>query len=115
MTAGERGKEVEQLSHQRVSFMVVRPGQIRVSIHRTEGFDREFLRQSLVRVFKKSEHEADVIVRTAELAGSADCGTYSRQIAETKVDEIRLAALRRHARIDMRLSPNDLGRKTANS
>lgn len=115
MTAGERGKEVEQLSQQRISYIAVRPGQIRVSIHRTEGFDRDFLRQSLMRVFKKSEHEADVIVRTVELAGSADCGTYSRQVAETKVDEIRLAALRRHARIDMRLSGNDLVRKKANS
>jgi ATP-dependent Clp protease adapter protein ClpS len=114
VTAGERGKEVEQLSQQRRSFANVRPGQIRVSIHRTESFDPEFLYQLLVRVFKKSAEEAEVIIKTVELAGSADCGTYSRQVAETKVDEVRLSALRRHARIDMRLSNNDPSRKKAN-
>ena len=114
MSASERGKEVEKVSQQHINFVMTLPGKIRVSIHKTESFEREFVRQSLVRVFKKSEHEAEVIVKTVEMAGSADCGTYSRQVAETKVDEIRLAALRRHARIDMRLTPNDLNKNKAN-
>lgn len=71
-----------------------------MSIHKTESLDPEFLRQALVRVFKKSEQDAQVIIRTVELAGSAECGTYSRQVAETKVDEVRSDALRRQTRID---------------
>ncbi|WP_171049047.1 hypothetical protein [Rhizobium sp. MHM7A] len=46
-----------------------------MSIHKTESLDSEFLRQALVRVFKKSEQDAQVIIRTVELAGSAECGT----------------------------------------
>lgn len=113
MTASERGKEVEQPRQHRGDVASARPGDIRVSVYKTESFDREFIRQTLMRVFNKSGQDAQIIVRTVELAGSADCGTYSRQVAETKVDEVRSAALRLQKRIDMRLSRNDLSRNTA--
>lgn len=114
MTSSERGKEVEQPSQQSSNLVIARPGEIRVSIYKTESLDPEFLRQVLMRVFRKSEQEAWLIIRTVELAGSAVCGTYSRQVAETKVDEVRSAALRRQTRIDMRLSKNDPSINKAN-
>jgi ATP-dependent Clp protease adapter protein ClpS len=114
VTAGERGKEVEHPSRLWHSPKIARPGDIEVSIHRTESFDPEFMRQSLMKIFNKTIQDAQIIVRTVELAGSANCGTFSRQVAETKVDEVRSAALRRQTRIDMRLSRNDLSINKAN-
>lgn len=113
MTARERGKETDRPSQQHHTI-IARPGEIRISVHKSERLDRDFLRQVLMRVFNKSEQDASIIVRTVDLVGSADCGAYSRQVAETKVDEVRSDALRRQIPIDMRLSRNDASINKAN-
>jgi ATP-dependent Clp protease adapter protein ClpS len=114
VTADEHGRAAEVSSRHLQKITISRPGDISISVHRTEGFDREFLRQELIRIFNKTDEAANVILQTIEIVGAADCGTYSRQIAETKVDEVRLDALRRHTRIDMRLSVKDVSINKAN-
>ena len=64
-----------------------RPKLHRVLLHNDDYTTREFVVAVLQHVFHKSESDAQTIMFHAHTTGYAVAGVYTREIAETKVDE----------------------------
>jgi ATP-dependent Clp protease adaptor protein ClpS len=64
-----------------------RPKLHRVLLHNDDYTTREFVVAVLQHVFHKSESDAHSIMIHAHTTGYAVAGVYTREIAETKVDE----------------------------
>lgn len=112
MTTGEQRRE--ETSDLRLSDGGPRPGQITVELYRTPQFNAEIVASILRRSFRKSEESAWEIVETVRRCGHAECGAYSREIAETMVDEVKHEASRRQIMVDMRLHKSKAHIKRAN-
>ncbi|MSP24358.1 MAG: ATP-dependent Clp protease adaptor ClpS [Myxococcales bacterium] len=68
------------------------PRQYKVILHNDHYTSMEFVVLVLMRFFQKSETEANHVMLTVHHKGHAVAGTYSRDVAETKVEEVHAFA-----------------------
>ena len=80
---GDVAVEEKPQSKQRVQ----RPRLYRVLLHNDDFTPREFVVMILEQIFLKSESDAVSIMMHAHTTGFAVAGVYTREIAETKVEE----------------------------
>ncbi len=64
------------------------PKRYRVIFHNDDYTTMEFVTDVLVRFFHKTEAEATHIMLTVHKKGSATAGVYTRDVAETKVEQV---------------------------
>ncbi len=64
------------------------PRRYRVLFHNDDYTTMEFVVDALVRFFHKSQAEATHIMLTVHKKGNAVAGVYTRDVAETKVEEV---------------------------
>ena len=69
-----------------------RPKKYKVIFHNDDFTTMEFVVEVLKTVFYKSEAEADVIMMKVHHNGQAEVGTYSYDVAMTKVEQTRSMA-----------------------
>ena len=73
-------------------FGVDMPKRYKVVMHNDDYTSMEFVVDVLMSVFRKSEVEAATLMQKIHEENYAVCGVYTKEIAETKVEEtIRLA------------------------
>ncbi len=65
-----------------------KPRRFKVLLHNDDYTTMEFVVHLLVTFFRKSHAEATHLMLTVHHKGSAVCGVYPREVAETKVDEV---------------------------
>ena len=65
-----------------------RPRRYRVLMHNDDFTTMEFVVQVLVDLFNKSLTEATQIMLSVHYKGQGVCGTYTREVAETKVHQV---------------------------
>ena len=75
---------------------VVEPRLYRVLLHNDDYTTMEFVVQVLQSVFGKTEAEAHAIMLRVHREGVGECGIYTAEIAETKVNLVHTLA-RRHS------------------
>lgn len=68
------------------------PRRYKVLIHNDDYTSMEFVVHVLRRVFQKPEHEATRIMLAVHQQGLGECGVYTVEIAETKVDTVHAMA-----------------------
>ena len=64
------------------------PKRFRVFFHNDDYTTMEFVVDALMRFFHKSQAEATHIMLTVHKKGNAVAGIYTRDVAETKVEEV---------------------------
>jgi ATP-dependent Clp protease adaptor protein ClpS len=64
------------------------PRRYRVIFHNDDFTTMEFVIEALIRFFHKSQAEATHLMLTVHRKGQAVAGVYTRDIAETKVEEV---------------------------
>jgi ATP-dependent Clp protease adaptor protein ClpS len=64
------------------------PRRYRVIFHNDDYTTMEFVVDALIRFFHKSEAEATHIMLTVHKKGSGTAGVYTRDVAETKVEQV---------------------------
>src|SRR5580698_2674814 len=64
------------------------PRRFKVIFHNDDYTTMEFVVDALMRIFHKSQAEATHIMLTVHKKGSAVAGVYTRDVAETKVEEV---------------------------
>src|SRR2546425_8368588 len=64
------------------------PRRYRVIFHNDDYTTMEFVVDALIRFFHKSQAEATHIMLTVHKKGSGVAGTYTRDVAETKVEQV---------------------------
>jgi ATP-dependent Clp protease adaptor protein ClpS len=64
------------------------PRRYRVIFHNDDYTTMEFVVDALIRFFHKSEAEATHIMLTVHKKGSGVAGVYTRDVAETKVEQV---------------------------
>ncbi len=65
-----------------------RPRRYRVLLHNDDFTTMEFVVQLLMDLFNKSHTEATQIMLSVHFKGHGVCGTYTREVAETKVHQV---------------------------
>lgn len=68
------------------------PELYRVILHNDDYTTMEFVIDVLQSIFHKSTREAEEIMWTVHEKGQAVCGIYTYEIAETKVEQVKLKA-----------------------
>jgi ATP-dependent Clp protease adaptor protein ClpS len=68
------------------------PSMYRVILHNDDYTTMEFVVEILERIFHKKRMEAEEIMWTVHEKGSAVCGIYTFEIAQTKVEQVKMAA-----------------------
>ena len=71
------------------------PRRYRVLFHNDDYTTMEFVVDCLITFFHKTETEATHVMLTVHRLGAATAGIYSREIAETKVEQV-IAHARKH-------------------
>lgn len=71
---------------------VQEPRKYRVLLHNDDYTTMDFVVEVLIRVFRKSETEATIIMLQIHNEGFGICGTYTAEVAETKVDMVHRLA-----------------------
>jgi len=69
------------------------PALYRVSLQRDDFTPMEFVLGMLEKFFNMDRREAADVMLTAQEQGSADCGLYTKDVAETKIAEVTEYAL----------------------
>jgi ATP-dependent Clp protease adaptor protein ClpS len=78
-----------------------------VLFHNDDYTTREFVVEVLMQYFDKTEPEATHLMLTVHFTGRAVAGVYSRDIAETKVEQVHQAAERRGYPLRLTAEPVD--------
>lgn len=73
---------------------VKRPRRFQVVFHNDDYTTMEFVVMVLVKYFHKTETEATQLMLTIHHKGRAIAGTYTRDVAETKVEQVMTQAKR---------------------
>jgi len=68
------------------------PKKYRVLLHNDDYTTMDFVVEVLVKIFRKSEAEATVIMLQIHKEGVGVCGLYTAEVAETKVDMVHRLA-----------------------
>jgi len=68
------------------------PELYRVILHNDDYTTMEFVVEVLKNIFKKNAAEAEAIMWTVHEKGQAVCGVYTYEIAETKVEQVKVLA-----------------------
>jgi len=68
------------------------PQLYRVILHNDDYTTMEFVIDVLKKIFRKSTDEAETIMWTVHEKGQAVCGVYTYEIAETKVEQVKVLA-----------------------
>ena len=68
------------------------PQLYRVILHNDDYTTMEFVIDVLKKIFKKSTDEAEEIMWKVHEKGQAVCGVYTYEIAETKVEQVKVLA-----------------------
>jgi len=68
------------------------PPMYRVVLHNDDYTTMEFVVHVLMSVFHKSEAESERIMLDVHKKGRGVCGVYTREIAQTKVEQVRTLA-----------------------
>ena len=71
---------------------VKRPGRYRVILLNDDYTTMEFVILILVEIFRKTQEEAVAVMLEVHKKGRGVAGIYSKEIAETKVDEVHKKA-----------------------
>ena len=64
----------------------------RVILHNDDYTTMEFVVHILTMIFHKSEQESERIMLDVHKKGKGVCGVYTREIAQTKVEQVRVLA-----------------------
>jgi ATP-dependent Clp protease adaptor protein ClpS len=78
-----------------------------VIFHNDDYTTREFVVESLMQFFDKTEPEATHVMLTVHYKGRGVAGVYSRDMAETKVDQVHRAAEARGYPLRLTAEPAD--------
>ena len=68
------------------------PSKYRVILHNDDYTPMDFVVDILMSIFSKSFEEAEIIMWRVHEKGSAVCGVYTFEIAETKVEQVKMKA-----------------------
>ena len=68
------------------------PSKYRVILHNDDYTPMDFVVDILMSIFSKSFEEAEIIMWRVHEKGSAVCGVYTFEIAETKVEQVKTKA-----------------------
>jgi ATP-dependent Clp protease adaptor protein ClpS len=68
------------------------PPMYRVVLHNDDYTTMEFVVHVLKTIFHKSEQESERIMLAVHKQGRGVCGVYTREIAQTKVEQVKLLA-----------------------
>jgi ATP-dependent Clp protease adaptor protein ClpS len=69
---------------------VTEPPQFRVILLNDDYTTFEFVKYILKTVFRKSDSEAEIITMHVHKNGYGVCGIYTKEIAETKIQQVQL-------------------------
>lgn len=65
------------------------PPRFRVLLHNDDYTTQDFVVNILMSIFNKSHEDAWDLMMIVHTKGIGNCGTYTQEIAETKVDRVR--------------------------
>jgi ATP-dependent Clp protease adaptor protein ClpS len=82
-----------------------RPRRFRIVIHNDDYSTMDFVVEVLTRFFKKSKAESVELMLLVHHQGAASVGTYSRDIAETLLSEVRQFARTRKQPLQLTMEP----------
>ena len=68
------------------------PPMYRVVLHNDDYTTMEFVVHILMTIFHKSKQESERIMLDVHKKGRGVCGVYTREIAQTKVEQVRVLA-----------------------
>ncbi len=68
------------------------PPMYRVVLHNDDYTTMEFVVHILTTIFHKSEQESERIMLDVHKKGKGVCGVYTREIAQTKVEQVKVLA-----------------------
>jgi ATP-dependent Clp protease adaptor protein ClpS len=68
------------------------PPMYRVVLHNDDYPTMEFVIQILKTIFHKNEQESEQIMLAIHQKGKGICGVYTREIAQTKVEQVKVLA-----------------------
>jgi len=69
-----------------------KPKMYRVLIHNDDYTTMDFVIMILMKIFHKSEQEAEIIMWDVHKKGKGTCGIYTHEIAQTKVEQVKRLA-----------------------
>lgn len=76
----------------RLEEQVREPARYRVLLHNDDYTSMEFVVGILRSIFRKTLEDATAIMLDVHRHGVAQCGVYTREVAETKVNQVHQAA-----------------------
>lgn len=82
------------------------PRRFKVLLHNDDYTTMDFVVHVLTRVFRKAEHEAMRIMLAVHQQGIGECGVFTAEVAETKVDTVH--AMARSAGYPLRASMEEV-------
>jgi ATP-dependent Clp protease adaptor protein ClpS len=97
-----RPEEQEQGS---VAVKTRRPRRFRVVIHNDDYSTMDFVIEVLTRIFKKTHAESVELMLIVHRTGVASVGTYTRDVAETLVAEVREFAHQQKQPLQLTMEP----------
>jgi len=76
----------------RTELMLQEPAMYRVILHNDDYTSMDFVVNILIKIFHKNHEEAERIMIKIHEKGSAICGVYTHEIAQTKTDQVKQLA-----------------------
>ncbi len=75
-----------------VEIELQEPEMYRVILHNDDYTSMDFVVEILMKIFKKNLQESEIIMMNIHKKGSAVCGTYTFEIAQTKAEQVKQLA-----------------------